>query len=315
MEFKDYYETLGLKRDAPLDEIKRAYRKLARQHHPDISKEAGAEERFKEISEAYEVLKDPEKRAAYDELGRNYKAGQDFRPPPDWDAGFEHSGGFSEEEAAAASDFFESLFGGARRARGAGGRHGGFRARGSDHHAKVLIDLEDAYRGAVRTIQLRAAELGDDGQVKLRERTLKVTIPKGVQQGQQLRLAGQGAPGLGDGPAGDLYIEIEFNPHGRYRVEGKDLLLDLPVAPWEAALGRKVKAPTPLGTVNLQVPAGASEGARLRLKGRGIPGEPPGDLYAVLHIVLPPADSEAARALYREMEEKLAFNPRAKLGV
>lgn len=325
MEFKDYYKILGVERDASLDDIKRAYRKLARQHHPDISKEPGAEERFKEISEAYEALRDPEKRAAYDEVGRGYRAGQDFRPPPGWDAGFERGGGFPEDEAAA-SDFFETLFGHARRRGHPGGGFGGgdfsggdpfrdgFQARGQDHHAKALIDLEDAYRGATRTVSLRAPELTEDGHVRLRERSLKVKIPKGVRQGQHLRLAGQGGSGLGDGPAGDLYIEIAFNPHRLYRVEGKDVLVELPVAPWEAALGARVRVPTPDGPVNLQVPADSAGGARLRLKGRGIPGEPPGDLYAVLRIVLPPADSEAAKAAYREMAEKLAFDPRAGMG-
>lgn len=313
MEFKDYYKILGVARDASAEDIKRAYRKLAREFHPDINKTAGAEARFKEIGEAHDVLKDPEKRAAYDEVGAGFKAGQEFRPPPGWDAGFEHSEAFSDTDAASASDFFESLFGRARGARR--GPAEGFRARGGDHQAKVLIDLEDAYHGATRTISLRSVELGEDGRPHLRQRTLNVQIPKGVRQGQQIRLSGQGDPGIGGGPAGDLYLEIEFNPHSIYRVEGKEVYLDLPVAPWEAALGKKVKAPTPEGAVNLQIPAGSAAGRKLRLKGRGIPADPPGDLYVVLEIALPPADTETARRIYREMEEKLAFNPRAKLGV
>ncbi|HEY2890991.1 MAG TPA: DnaJ C-terminal domain-containing protein [Dongiaceae bacterium] len=331
MEFKDYYQALGVARDASADDIKRAYRKLARQYHPDINKAAGAEARFKEIGEAHDVLKDPEKRAAYDQVGAGFKAGQEFRPPPGWDAGFEHGESFSETDAQTASDFFEALFGrGARRARG--GRGGfaqdgsgfagnegfsteGFKARGGDHQAKVLIDLEDAYRGATRALSLRAVELGKDGRPHMRERTLNVKIPKGVRQGQQIRLAGQGDPGIGGGPAGDLYLEIEFNPHSLYRVEGGDVYLDLPVAPWEAVLGRKVRAPTPDGAVDLKVPAGSRSGQKLRLKGRGIPASTPGDLYVVLQIVLPPATGEAAQKVYREMEEKLAFNPRAGLGV
>jgi len=328
MEFKDYYQTLGVAKDASAEDIKRAYRKLARQYHPDINKAAGAEARFKEIGEAHDVLKDPEKRAAYDQVGAGYKAGQEFRPPPGWDAGFEHSEAFSETDAQAASDFFEALFGrAARRGRaGRGGSAGGdfgghefrgaeFKARGGDHQARVLIDLEDAYRGASRSIALHAVELDKEGRPHMRERTLNVKIPKGIRQGQQIRLAGQGEPGIGGGPSGDLYLEVEFNPHSFYRVEGADVYLDLPVAPWEAALGGKVRAPTPNGAVDLKIPAGSRTGQKLRLKGRGIPASTPGDLYVVLQIVLPPAQSAAAEKLYREMEEKLAFNPRAGLGV
>jgi curved DNA-binding protein len=313
MEFKDYYKILGVARDAPLAEIKRAYRKLAQKHHPDINKGSGTEARFKEIAEAYEVLKAPEKRAAYDALGTDFKAGQEFRPPPGWDAGFERSGAFSGGEAADSSDFFESLFGRSRGTRQ--GNREGFHARGVDHHAKVLIDLDDAYRGATRTITLRVAELGEDGRVHMRERKLDVRIPKGVRQGQHIRLSGQGGPGIGKGPAGDLYLEVEYAPHPLFRAEGKDVYLDLPVAPWEAALGKKVRAPTPAGAVDIQVPAGAAAGTKLRLKARGIPSEPPGDFYVVVQIALPPADTDEARRLYHEMEEKLAFNPRTKFGV
>jgi curved DNA-binding protein len=309
MEYKDYYKALGVERDASADAIKTAYRKLARRYHPDINKEKGAEDRFKEISEAYEVLKDPEKRAAYDQIGRGFKPGQEFHPPPDWDAGFEFSGG----EAGEFSDFFESLFGRMRtRGRGEGAT---FRARGQDHHAKVLVDLEDAYHGATRPITLRAAELGEDGQVQLRERQVNVGIPKGVRQGQMIRLAGQGSPGIGGGTTGDLYLEVDFNPHSIYRVDGKDVYLDLPVAPWEAALGAKVKTPTPAGIVDLTVPAGSAQGRKLRLRGRGIPAREPGDFYAVLQIALPAAATPDAQRLYREMAEKLAFNPRQRIGV
>jgi curved DNA-binding protein len=309
MEYKDYYKTLGVERKATADAIKSAYRKLARQHHPDINKEKGAEERFKEISEAYEVLKDPEKRAAYDQVGSGFKPGQEFRPPPNWDAGFEFSGGESGEF----SDFFETLFGRARGRRAGGGE--GFRMRGQDHHAKVLIDIEDSYRGATRSLSLRGAELDADGEVQVRERQVNVNIPKGVRQGQMIRLAGQGSPGIGGGPAGDLFLEIEFNPHSIYRVEGKDVYLDLPVAPWEAALGGKVKVPTPSGPVDVTIPASSAQGRKLRLKGRGIPSREPGDFYVVIQIALPPASTAEAQNLYREMEKKLAFNPRQHLGV
>ena len=315
MKFRDYYDIMGVPRDATQDDIKRAYRKLARKYHPDVSKEADAEIKFKEVGEAYEVLKDPEKRAAYDQFGANWKAGQDFEPPPNWDAGFEFSGGgFTQGDASEYSDFFEQLFGGGfGRARGA--RHAGFHARGEDHHAKVLIDLEDAFHGVTRSISLRVPSMDAQGRVTTRDHTLNVKIPRGIRQGQQIRLAGQGAPGLGQGGAGDLYLQVEFKPHAYYRVDGADLYLDLPVAPWEAALGAQVKVPTPAGKVDLKIPAGAVSGKKLRLKGRGIPAKTPGDLYVVLQIVAPRADTEQAKKLYRDMEQSMAFNPRAKLGV
>ena len=314
MEYKDYYKIMGLKRDATQDGVKRAYRKLARKYHPDVSKEPDAEERFKEVGEAYEVLKDPQKRAAYDQLGAQWKAGQEFRPPPDWDAGVEfRGGGFTDGVMGGFSDFFEELFGKQGRGRSSYGTQ--FNARGEDHHAKVMVDLEDAFQGATRSIRLQAPELDAQGQVHVRHRTLNVKIPKGIKEGQQIRLAGQGSPGMGQGGSGDLYLEIHFNPHPIYRAEGRDLYMELPVAPWEAALGATVKTPTPEGMVELKIPANSNSGSRLRLKGRGIPGKPPGDIYVTLSVVTPPASNEQAKALYQEMERKLAFNPRAKLGV
>ncbi len=318
MEFKDYYEIMGVARDATQDEIKRAYRKLARKYHPDVSKETGAEEKFKAVGEAYEVLKDPEKRVAYDQLGNQWQQGQDFNPPPDWDAGFEFSGGgFTGADAEEFSDFFESLFGGAQ-----GGHTGHYRTqrgrvkmRGEDRHAKILIDLEDAIEGRNRQVTLRIPELTKDGHVVARERTLNVRIPKGIHPGQHIRLTGQGGLGEGGAPAGDLYLEVEFKPHRWYRVEGADLYLDLPVAPWEAALGASIKVPTSQGTVDLKVPEGSPSGKKMRLKGRGMPSKTPGDLYVILQVVLPPGDSDDARQLYREMQEKLDFNPRKQLGV
>jgi curved DNA-binding protein len=320
MEFKDYYKIMGVARDATQDEIKRAYRKLARKYHPDVSKEPDAEQRFKEVGEAYEVLKDPQKRAAYDQLGADWQAGQEFHPPPDWDANFEFSGGFGGTGRSVFSDFFESLFGrGFNGLDGFGGsRHPGarpFHAQGEDHQAKILIDLEDSFHGATRTLSLQVPVTDQHGHLKIRQRTLNVQIPKGIHQGQQIRLSGQGAPGRDLGKAGDLYLEVEFRPHPLYKVEGRDLYMKLPVAPWEAALGAQVKAPTPLGVIDLKIPAGSTSGRKLRLKGRGIPGPIPGDLYAVLQIVLPPGDSEKAQALYRRMAEELKFNPRARLGV
>ena len=321
MEFKDYYKIMGVARDATQDEIKRAYRQLARKYHPDVSKSPDAEVRFKELGEAYAVLKDLEKRAAYDQLGNNWKTGQDFRPPPDWDSGFEFSGdgraGRSEGEGANDfSDFFESIFG-----RGFGGStgahaHAASHARGEDHHASVLIDLEDAYTGATRTITLQRPEADMAGHVAMRGHKLNVTIPRGIRAGQHIRLAGQGAPGIGQGKPGDLYLEIGFNPHKHYRVDQRDVYLDLPVAPWEATLGAKVSVPTPSGVIELKIPAGSVAGSKLRLKGRGIPGSTSGDFYVVLQIALPPADDEKANAFYLYMAEQFpTFNPRAGLGV
>ncbi|HEB99241.1 MAG TPA: J domain-containing protein [Thiotrichales bacterium] len=316
MEFKDYYEILGVPRDASQDDIKRAYRKLARKYHPDVSDEADAEERFKEVNEAYEVLKDPEKRAAYDQLGSRWQAGQEFTPPPDWDAGFEFSGGgFTEADARHFSDFFESLFG----ARGpfGGRREYHYRAnapvKGEDHHAKILIRLEDAYHGTTRAITLKAPELDETGHVRLKPRTLNVKIPRGVTAGQRIRLAGQGGPGYNGGPNGDLYLEVEFETHPLYEVDGRDIYMELPVAPWEAALGATVPVPTLGGQVELKIPPGSQSGQKLRLKGRGLPGREPGDQYVTLKIVTPPARDERARELYRRMAAEMPFNPRSEL--
>ena len=316
MEYKDYYGTMGVAQDATQDEIKRAYRKLARKYHPDVSKESDAETRFKEVGEAYEVLKDPEKRAAYDQLGREWKAGQEFRPPPDWDAGFEfRGGGYTAGDAGIHSSFFEELFGrGQARPAGTGGRRA-FRMRGEDHHAKVLIDLEDSFSGATRSISLRVPELTEDGHVITRDRTLSLRIPKGIRPAQQIRLAGQGGPGFGGAEPGDLYLEVEFRDHPLYRVEGADIYLDLPVAPWEAALGTNIKVPTPSGSIDLKIPVNSTQGRKLRLKGRGLIGKQPGDMYVVLQLALPPADSDAAKALYRQMQDQLGFNPRAAMEV
>jgi len=312
MEFKDYYATLGVERTASQDEIKRAYRKLARKYHPDVSKEPDAEARFKALAEAYEALNDAERRAAYDDIAARHERGQDFAPPPGWDAGYEFSGrSAGAGEARDFSDFFESLFG--HQARGARGPRGGA-ASGGDHHAKILIDLEDAYRGARRTISLRMPVVDAQGHVTLQERQLEVNIPKGVREGQQLRLAGQGGPAIGGGPAGDLYLEIALRPHARFRVDGRDVFLDLPVAPWEAALGAAVTAPTPEGSVQLSIPPGSGSGRQLRLKGRGLPGNPPGDLYAVLNIKLPAADAPAAKDAYAALAAHFPnFNPRDPL--
>ncbi|MHB0917739.1 MAG: DnaJ C-terminal domain-containing protein [Thiobacillus sp.] len=306
MEFKDYYKTLGVARDATAEDLKKALRKLARKYHPDVSKEADAQLRMQEVNEAYAVLSDPEKRAAYDQLGSGHRPGQEFRPPPDWDAGFEFSGrGFSPHEAAGYSDFFSELFG------RMGGTHAGFRARGEDHHAKVLLDLEDAFSGATRQISLRVPQMDARGRVQLVPRTLNVKIPVGVRAGQVIRLAGQGAPGVGGAAAGDLLLEVQFKPHPRFRADGRDLHLSLPLAPWEAALGSVVTVDLPHGNVKVRIPEGAQSGKSLRVRGKGIPGDPPGDLLLDLQVVLPPADTAKARALYETMARELAFEPRA----
>ncbi|MEQ1637965.1 MAG: DnaJ C-terminal domain-containing protein [Methylococcales bacterium] len=316
MEYKDYYKIMGLAREASQDDVKRAYRKLARKYHPDVSKEQDAEAKFKELGEAYEVLKDPEKRAAYDQLGANWKSGQDFRPPPNWDEGFEFKGGgFTSDGADTAySDFFEQLFGQAG-VHSAGRHQPGFHARGQDSHAKIHIDLEDSFHGATRNITLSAPEMDAKGHVQVKHRTLNIKIPKGVKPGQHIRLAGQGNPGSGSGKPGDLFLEIAFNSHPLYRVAETDLYLDLPITPWEAALGAKIKVPTPDGNVDLKIPPNSKPGGKLRLKGRGLPTPLPGDFFVVLQIVLPPAETETAKAVYRKMQEQLDFNPRQFLGV
>jgi curved DNA-binding protein len=310
MQFKDYYQTLGVARDATAEEIKKSFRKLARKYHPDVSKEKDAESRMKEVNEAYTVLSDPEKRAAYDQLGRDYRPGQDFRPPPDWDAGFEFSGGGSSpREAADFSDFFSELFGRMGGFHEAGGH---YQARGEDHHAKVLLDLEDAFHGATRQLSLRVPRVDAQGRVSLITRTLNVKIPKGVREGQVIRLAGQGAPGRSGGAAGDLLLEVHFRPHRHLRAEGRDLHLTLPLAPWEAALGAVVAVDLPDGDVKVRIPEGAQSGRQLRVRGKGIPGSPPGDLLLDLQVVLPPANSAKARQLYETMARDLAFDPRGR---
>lgn len=322
MEYKDYYSILGVERDASADDIKRAYRKLARKYHPDVSSEKDAESKFQELQEAYEVLKDPEKRAAYDQLGQGYHQGQDFRPPPDWEQHFDFGGGgFTGGDAGAFSDFFESLFGraagggGARGFGGFGGRGAadGFHGRGQDHTARVEIPLETAYSGGQHTITLQSPETPARGNVQARPRSLNVRIPAGVTDGQQIRLSGQGGSGVGSGAAGDLYLEIHLRPHPLFRPDGRDIHLDLPIAPWEAALGATVKVPTLGGEVDMRIPAGARSGQRLRLKGRGLPGSPPGDQYLHLRIVAPKPQSDEDRELYERMRDQMAFDPRAGL--
>ena len=318
MEFKEYYQTLGVTQTASDDDIKKAYRKLARKYHPDVSKEVDASARMAEVNEAYAVLSDPEKRAAFDKLAQRRAAGQEFQPPPGWDADFD----FSEPGSPAGadgdfSDFFNTLFGHAARARRGAGHGGGASAqmRGADQHARISITLTDAYHGAMRSLALREARLDESGNVVNAERVLEVRIPKGVKAGQSIRLRGQGSPGFNGGTAGDLYMEVEFEPDTRYRVDGRDVTQTVPVAPWEAALGATIEVQTLAGSVEVKVPPGSNNGRKLRLKGRGIPGDPPGDLYLELELALPPANNDKARELYQTMAREFSsFSPRAHMG-
>jgi curved DNA-binding protein len=304
MEFRDYYKILGVEPDADQDEIRRVYRKLARKYHPDVSKESDAESRFKDISEAYEVLKDPEKRAAFDQVRSNPGGfggpGGGWQPPPGFERGFGFGGGgFTQGDASQFSDFFETLF---------GGRGGGWNmsTRGADQRAVIRIDLDTAFKGGTR--QIKVSETGPDGQP--RQRSLNVRIPAGVGQGQQIRLRGQGGAGRGGAEAGDILLEVTISPHPVFSVEGRDLHMTLPIAPWEAALGERIELDTPSGRVGLRIPPGAESGKRMRLKGRGLPGKQPGDLYVTLRMATPPADSEAVEAAYRNLAEVTGFDPR-----
>jgi curved DNA-binding protein len=312
VEFKDYYAIMGVARDASPDEIKRVYRRLARKFHPDVSKEKDAEERFKEIGEAYEVLRDPDKRAAYDQLGKR-PAGEEFRPPPDWHFGFDAEPRDSGGVGGMHSDFFEQLFGGLAGGRGGRGGRGAFRSRGFDTTARVEITLEEAFRGATRTLSLQRVERDKDGRAKPRTQQLNVRIPAGVTDGQQIRVPAQGEPGVGGEAPGDLFLEMHVLPHRWFRLEGRDVWLDLPVTPWEAALGETVRVPTLAGRVDLRIPKGSQTDRQLRLKERGMPGSPPGDQFVVLKIVAPPADTPEREALYKELAAATQMNPRAAM--
>ena len=302
MEFQDYYDTLGVSRKATDAEIKAAYRKLARQFHPDRNTDAGAEDRFKAVSEAYEVLKDPEKRQQYDALGANWQNGQQFRPPPGWDGG----AGSDFGGASGFSDFFETLFGQGFQAGDFGGQNpfGGRPSRPSPQSARITVTLEDVFNGAKRRLTLN-----DSGG----PRQVDVQIPKGVRPGQKIRLSGQGRAGMG-GLRGDLLLEIDVQSHPVFELDGRDVRVTVPITPWEAGLGSKLEVPTLAGTVTLKVPAAARTGQTLRLRGRGLPGNPPGDQLVSLQIQTPPAKTKEEKAFYEKMAAAFSFNPRREHG-
>lgn len=318
MEYKDYYKVLNVEKNASDDDIKQAYRRLARKYHPDVSKEANAEDKFKNLQEAYEVLKDPEKRKAYDQLGSNWKQGQEFRPPPGWNPNtrfYSSDSDFSESDMGGFSDFFSNIFGRAQRER-RGEDFREFKQRGQDQHAKISITLEEAFSGTTRTIQMQMPEIDASGQMHQALKTIKVTIPSGATEGQQLRLAKQGGPGMGGGPAGDLYLEIDIQPHPMFSLKGNDVYLTVPVTPWEAALGTAVNIPTLAGKVGLKLAPNSQTGLKMRLKGRGMPGKPQaGDQYAILQILTPPAQTDEQKQLYEKMGHIMPFNPRKDWGV
>jgi curved DNA-binding protein len=324
VKFRDYYEVLGVDRTVPQDEIQRAYRKLARKYHPDVSKAKDAEEKFKEINEAYEVLKNPEKRKKYDQLGPNWQAGQEFRPPPGWDVHFEHGPGgagpgeFQWGGTGGFSDFFEMLFGGQRRQdpfrrAGGGPRGGAWVQAGSDHEATIRITVEEAFQGANKTIVLQAQTVTPQGQIAVQEKNYEVKIPPGMLSGQKIRLTGQGGEGMGGGARGDLYLRVEIEPHPLFRIKDRNLLMDLPVAPWEAALGADVELMTLAGPVTLKIPSGSQSGQKLRLRGRGMPNPKgtAGDLLASIQIVVPKQLSPRERELMEKLRDESTFRPRS----
>ncbi len=312
MEYKDYYKILGVEKTATPEEIKKQYRRLARKYHPDVSTEKNAEEQFKQVKEAYEVLKDPQKRQTYDQMGSQWRDGQSFTPPPGWQ--YQQAGDaanrFGAEDLSGFSDFFAQLFG----QRGHGGaRQPRYQQRGQDQHAKITLTLEEAFSGIERMIQLQQPQIDPrSGQMRMETRSLKVKIPAGAIQGQQIRLPQQGSPGVGGGPGGDLYLEIQLAHHHLYHVKQRDIYLNLPLTPWEAALGAKITVPTLAGNVGMTIPAGSQTGKQLRLKGRGLPGSPAGDQYVTLTIYTPPANNDAERQLYEQMAQVMPFNPRSE---
>jgi curved DNA-binding protein len=316
VKYHDYYKTLGVQRSATQDEIKKSYRKLARKYHPDVSKEAGAIDRFKEIAEAYEVLGDAAKRERYDQLGTNWKGGQEFTPPPGWqDIHFEfqgspREGGTPFEDLGGLSDFFSALFGGPQHATGPSGQ---WKMRGQDHEAELTIPLEDAFSGTKKNVQLQTAEIDEQGRVKRQTRQYDVNIPAGTHHGARMRLEGHGGKGMGGAPSGDLYIRLKIAPHPRFQLDGRDMMTDLAIAPWEAALGAKVPLISISGEMSVTIPPGTQSGQKLRLRGRGLPKRarrPAGDLIVTVRIRVPEQLSEKEKNLFEELAKQSAFDPR-----
>jgi curved DNA-binding protein len=334
MEYRDYYETLGVSRTATADEIKKAYRRLARKFHPDVSKEAQAEDKFKQVQEAYEVLKDKEKRAAYDQLGANWKQGEQFRPPPDWASAFKSRGrtrggahAYANANAGADdsdfqafgqggnfSDFFSSLFGGNASFSDVDTESARSQRAARDSHARIEIELEESFNASTRMLELQRPEAGPNGQLQLKRHTVRVSIPAGVTEGQLIRLAGQGEVAHLSGKAGDLYLEVHIRPHKLYSLDGRNVTITLPIAPWEAALGATITVPTLGGNVDLRIPPNSQSGQKLRLRGRGLPGATPGDELVVLKVVVPPSSTPEAREAWERLKGELPFDPRADWG-
>ena len=326
VKFRDYYEILGVSRDASQEEIQKAYRKLARKYHPDVNADKDAEEKFKEINEAHEVLKDPDKRSKYDTLGSNWQAGQDFTPPPGWEnAQFNFGSGgqgagfdFSRFGDTGFSDFFDILFGGGLEGFGSSGKRrpafGGqnFGMGGQDHEVELSITLEEAYHGGKKRFTLQSTEPDSMGRVKKTSKNYDVSIPPGIIDGGKIRLGGQGGKGMGGGKSGDLYIRIKIAPHPVFRLKGYDLEVDVPVTPWEAALGAKIKVPTPDKTASMTLPAGTQGGQKMRLKGKGLrkKGETRGDLYAVIKMAIPKKLTAKEKELFEELAKVSTFAPR-----
>jgi curved DNA-binding protein len=313
---KDYYATLGVSKDASDDQLRKVYRQLARKYHPDLNKDREAEEQFKRIGEAYEVLSDPKKRAAYDKYGEMWKHAEEI------EAAAQRRQAHASDSADFGTGDLNDLFSGLFRSRSRRGRDyssvfrdtGGFDMPGSDQHAAIRVTLEESFCGTTRTLHVSVPTMGPEGQVINDTREIKVKIPAGVTDGQTLRLTGKGGPGMGGGPAGDLYLEVKLEPHRLFEVHGKDVYLSLPIAPWEAALGAKVSVPTLAGNVEMKIPAGAQGGSKLRLKGKGLAGDPRGDQFVILKIVTPKAHTPAQRAIYQKMAKEFTFNAREEFG-